>query len=107
MMENRWHWIADKPKGGEKKHCPVQCGVCCANGSDVTCSQLGLEGCLLKDCDRPVICNEYLCEAAKKVLVLLKANREALEVCRRQHDISICSNCDEFIPCTWAYLEEK
>lgn len=65
-----------KGRGGERKRCPVQCGMCCTDGEFYTCRMLSSSGCLLEPKDRPAVCNEYLCKAAQRVLVLESVAKE-------------------------------
>jgi len=62
-------FLQSQPKGGERIVCPVMCGKCCSS-LDYTCSHLTETGCDLPVEERPVHCNIYLCEAAKRVLEL-------------------------------------
>ena len=82
-------------RGGIYERCPVRCGMCCSDGEYYTCSKLGVAGCTLEKKDRPVVCNEYLCNAAKRVLrleaeiaterYLQKEHRKISESCIEQN----------------------
>ena len=62
-------FLESESKGGERVVCPVGCGICCSS-LEYSCVKLGENGCLLDPKDRPDTCNEYLCEAAKRVVEL-------------------------------------